>query len=147
MSQSSLRPKRAFAGWGLGLVCAVALGVAGCEGTMPAMGGSKVMNTGAAGGATSHGANPQLERCATSLGTVAVVEDQGAPWYSYLANYRLGSTVPVLRMLIQQSNCFVVVERGRGMDHMMGERMLERSGEMRAGSGFGKGQVVAADTP
>jgi len=58
---------------------------------------------------------------------------------------RLGSTVPVLRMMVQQSNCFVVVERGRAMNNMMQERELMQSGEMRSGSNFGKGQMVAAD--
>ncbi len=132
--------------WGLlGVVVAAAVGVAGCEGTMPSLGGSKVANTGSAGGATSQNANSQLEHCDQSLGTLAVVEDQAAPWYAYLANYNLGSTVPVLRMLIQQSNCFVIVERGRAMNNMMGERALQQSGEMRSGSNFGKGQMVAAD--
>jgi curli biogenesis system outer membrane secretion channel CsgG len=131
--------------WGPGMVLIAVLGVAGCEGTMPSLGGSKVTNTGAAGGATSENANSQLEHCSESLGTLAVVEDQYAPWYGYLANYHLGSTVPVLRMMIQQSNCFVVVERGRGMNNMMGERALQQSGEMRSGSNFGKGQMVAAD--
>jgi curli biogenesis system outer membrane secretion channel CsgG len=55
------------------------------------------------------------------------------------------STVPLLRMLIQQSNCFVVVERGAAMNVMKQERALEQSGEMRQGSDFGKGQMVAAD--
>ena len=76
---------------------------------------------------------------------MTVVEDQGEPWYRSLSQYKLGSTVPVLRMMIQQSNCFVVVERGRAMNNMMQERALEQSGEMRKGSNFGKGQMVAAD--
>jgi curli biogenesis system outer membrane secretion channel CsgG len=62
-----------------------------------------------------------------------------------LTQYRLGSTVPVLRMMIQQSNCFVVVERGATMNNMMQERALQNSGEMRSGSSFQKGQIVAAD--
>jgi curli biogenesis system outer membrane secretion channel CsgG len=53
--------------------------------------------------------------------------------------------VPLLRMMIQQSNCFVVVERGKAMNNMMQERALQQSGEMRKGSNFGKGQMVAAD--
>jgi hypothetical protein len=48
-------------------------------------------------------------------------------------------------MMVQQSNCFVLVERGRAMSNMMQERALEQSGEMREGSSFGKGQMVAAD--
>jgi curli biogenesis system outer membrane secretion channel CsgG len=145
MIKKHLRLFGVFSKCGLGLVLAAALGVAGCEGTMPTLGGSKVTNTGAAGGATAENANSQLEHCNQSLGTLAVVENQAAPWYAYLANYHLGSTVPVLRMIIQQSNCFVVVERGAGMSNMMGERALQQSGEMRSGSHFGKGQMVAAD--
>jgi hypothetical protein len=67
------------------------------------------------------------------------------PWYQQLSQYKLGSTVPVLRLMVQQSNCFVIVERGAAMEKMMGERELEKSGEMRGNSNFGKGQMVAAD--
>ena len=108
-------------------------------------GGSKGAVTGAAGGATTEGANSALERCDQTLGTIGVVEDQAAPWYATLRSYQLGSTVPVLRMMIQQSNCFVVVERGAAMQNMQIERQLQQSGEMRAGSNFGAGQMVAAD--
>jgi curli biogenesis system outer membrane secretion channel CsgG len=134
----------------IGMLCisvalVTALGLAECGATEPVLGGSSTTATGGAGGATSEGASSQLERCDESFGTMAVVEDQGAPWYGDLAQYKLGSTVPVLRMMVQQSNCFVVVERGRAMSNMMQERALEQSGEMREGSSFGKGQMVAAD--
>jgi len=114
-------------------------------GTDPKLGGGGTVATGSAGGATSQGASSQLERCDETLGTIAVVEDQSAAWYHTLSQYKLGSTVPVLRMMIQQSNCFVVVERGAAMRNMMQERNLSESGEMREGSSFQKGQLVAAD--
>jgi curli biogenesis system outer membrane secretion channel CsgG len=114
-------------------------------GTDPTLGGSGTVATGSAGGSASQGASSQLEQCDESLGTMAVVEDQSAPWYQTLSQYKLGSTVPVLRMMIQQSNCFVVVERGAAMRNMMRERELSQSGEMREGSNFQKGQMVAAD--
>jgi len=129
----------------IGMALVAALGLAKCEATEPVLGGSKTTVTGAAGGSTAEGASSQLDSCDESLGTMAVVEDQTSPWYGNLAQYKLGSTVPVLRLLIQQSNCFVVVERGRAMNNMMQERALEQSGEMREGSSFGKGQIVAAD--
>ncbi len=120
----------------------------GCGGTMPKLGGASGMTTsgGAAGGAAS-GANSSLASCDETLGTLAVVEDQSAHWWrAYYRRYpSLGSTVPVLRTMIQQSNCFVVVERGRAMHNMKQERALAQSGEMRSGSSFGKGQMVAAD--
>ena len=131
--------------WCISAVLVATLGLAECWATEPVLGGSKTPATGAAGGATSEGASSQLEHCDESLGTMAVVEDQTAAWYGGLQQYKLGSTVPVLRMLIQQSNCFVVVERGRAMNNMMQERALEQSGEIRQGSNFGKGQMVAAD--
>lgn len=129
----------------IGLALVIALGLAECGATEPVLGGSSTTATGAAGGSSAEGASSQLAQCDESLGTIAVVEDQNAPWYWNLEQYKLGSTVPVLRMLIQQSNCFVVVERGRAMNNMMQERALEQSGEIREGSNFGKGQIVAAD--
>lgn len=102
--------------------------------------------TGSAGGAESQNANKQLERCDRTMGTLAVHEDQQARWYYQLRNeYKLESTVPLIRLLVQQSNCFVVVERGKAMQNVMQERALQQSGEMRSGSNFGKGQLVAAD--
>jgi curli biogenesis system outer membrane secretion channel CsgG len=125
------------------LVATVAV-ASGCA-TGPTLGGGGTVATGAAGGATAEGASSQLERCAEPLGTVAVDEDVRAPWYGRLQQYKLGPTTPVLRMMIQQSNCFVVVERGASFNNMMRERALERSGETRQGSNMGPGQMVAAD--
>jgi curli biogenesis system outer membrane secretion channel CsgG len=102
--------------------------------------------TGSAGGAAVQNANAKLEHCDQSLGTLAVVEDQTAPWYYRLTReYKLTSTVPLIRLLVQQSNCFVVVERGRAFGQMQTERALNQAGELREGSNFGQGQVVAAD--
>ena len=101
---------------------------------------------GAAAGANAKGAAMNLESCDEPMGTIAVVEEQEGDWYRYLrSDLNLPSTIPVIRMLIQQSNCFVVVERGRAMQNMMQERALMDSGELREGSSFGKGQMVAAD--
>jgi curli biogenesis system outer membrane secretion channel CsgG len=90
-------------------------------------------------------AQSQLEHCNETLGTLAVIEDRNASWYYHMQQYKVQSTVPLLRMLVQQSNCFVVVERGQAMSSMKQERNLDSSGETRQGSNFGKGQMVAAD--
>ena len=131
----------------LGLLCATAV-LSGCDSMPVRMGdsGAKTVATGAAGGASAENASSQLERCDKPFGTIAVVEDQAASWYQVLTGqYRLTSTVPVLRLLMQQSNCFIVVERGRAMNNMQQERALQQSGELRSGSNFGKGQMVSAD--
>ena len=126
-----------------GLLCVSLTACSNMEMGSPA---AKTTATGSAGGANAQNANSQLEKCSATMGTLAIVEDTHASWYGILTGQlRLGSTVPVLKLLVQQSNCFVVVERGRAMSNIMGERALEQSGEMRKGSNFGKGQMVAAD--
>ncbi len=129
------------------LAIATLLSLAACS-TPVQMGSqqAKTTATGSAGGATAVNANAALERCERPVGTAAFIEDTGSQWYGVLTSqYKLPSTTMVLRQLAQQSNCFVVVERGRGMAAIQGERALERSGEMRQDSNFGKGQLVAAD--
>lgn len=118
----------------------------GCIGMQMGSESAKTTATGAAAGASSQNANPELEHCDTSLGTMSVVEDTASSWYTYLTTqWQLGPTTPVLKMLAQQSNCFIVVERGQAMHNVMVERELRDSGELRQQSNFQKGQMVAAD--
>jgi hypothetical protein len=137
-------PARPGALAGFALVSWAAL-LSGCLATAPTMGENKGTVSGAAGGASAENQNTQLEKCGETLGTMALQEDINAPWYAQLRGHNLGSTIPVLRLMIQQSNCFVIVERGGAMRNMMQERALQQSGEMRGGSNFGQGQMVAAD--
>lgn len=130
------------------LVLPLVMSLAACA-TAPTLGdaGAKTVATGAAGGANAVNANTQLERCDKSLGTLAIVEEANQPWlYQFRSQYQLTSTVPMLRMMIQQSNCFVIVERGQAFNNMQSERALMQSGELRATTPkMGKGQMVAAD--
>jgi hypothetical protein len=105
-------------------------------------GGSTVQ--GAAGTQGAQGAASDLERCDKPMGAMAVVEPQDYVMGA-LARYQLQSPVGLIRMMIQQSNCFIVVERGQGMANMMQERALAGGGELRGGSNMGGGQMVAAD--
>jgi hypothetical protein len=89
---------------------------------------AKTTATGSTAGEASQNANAGLQHCTAPLGTVAIVEDTEAPWYGLLTGqYQLGSTVPVLKLLVQQSNCFVIVDRGRALGTAMGERALNSS--------------------
>ena len=105
-------------------------------------GGSVVK--GSAGPTGAQGAASDLERCDKPMGAIAVVEPQDYVAQS-LARYRLGSPVGLIRLLVQQSNCFIVVERGIGMQNMMQERALGNSGQLRKDSNMGGGQMVTAD--
>lgn len=108
---------------------------------------AKTVATGSAAGSATSGESSALEKCSAPLGTVSLIENQSAGWYTVLTGeYKLPPTANLLRLIIQQSNCFVVVERGAaGMNAMSRERALQESGEMRQGSNFGKGQMVSSD--
>ena len=85
-----------------------------------------------------------LEKCDRPMGALAVVEPQDLILAS-LRRYNLASPVGLIRLMIQQSNCFIVVERGAGMQNMM--RAGARLGRPIA-AGFlnvGGGQMVSAD--
>lgn len=138
-----------FAKLPIAATVAATLLLTACQTTDMQMGsqGAKTVATGAAAGDASANASSSLEKCASPLGTVSLIENQSAGWYTILRNeYKLPPTANLLRLLIQQSNCFVVVERGAsGMNAMTRERALMQSGEMRQGSNFGGGQMVASD--
>jgi curli biogenesis system outer membrane secretion channel CsgG len=51
----------------------------------------------------------------------------------------------LLRVVVQQSGCFTVVERGAGLDAAMRERDLAGDGQLQRGSNVGGGQIRAAD--
>src|SRR4051812_34059215 len=111
--------------------------------TQPKQGQGGSVVKGAAGTDGGVGDNG-LEHCAKPMGALAVVEPQQEIIYA-LRRYNLQSPVGLIRMIIQQSNCFIVVERGVGMQNMAQERQLAAAGQTREGSNIGGGQMVAAD--
>jgi hypothetical protein len=99
------------------------------------------------GSASSQGATdaaPTLERCEKPLGTIAVVQPQDQV-SAALQKFNLPPPNGLLRLMIQQSNCFQVVERGLAMQNLMQERALSSSGQLQQGSNVGKGQMITAD--
>lgn len=105
-------------------------------------GGSVV--TGSAGPDGAQNANSQLERCDAPKGTIAVHEPQD-DLLVRLRGYGLASPNGLIRMIIQQSNCFQVIERGVAMQNMMQERQLAQNGMLQQDANMGRGQMVTAD--
>ena len=105
-------------------------------------GGSAVQGGAGTSGNTAN--STKLTHCAKPMGALAVVEPQDEVTAA-LSRYNLQSPVGLIRLMVQQSNCFIVVERGRGMQNMMQERALNASGELRQNSNMGGGQMVSAD--
>jgi hypothetical protein len=106
------------------------------------VGGSQAQTLGGASGPAGDAA--QVEKCDAPKGTLAVVEPQSQVLHS-LQSMGLGSPSGMIRLIIQQSNCFQVVERGAGMQNLMQERQLAAGGQLQGGQNIGQGQMVAAD--
>jgi len=83
----------------------------------------------------------EIPRCTRNLGTVAIVEPDNQWW----REFNLGSPEAILRVFVQRSGCFTLVNRGRSMQSRSMERALADSGELQEGSNIGRGQVKAAD--
>lgn len=120
----------------LGTVWCAALGVvvAGCA-TQPTLGGDDPITAGAAAGTQASDAAAQLQRCDQPMGTVGLQDSSDRdPW------------VPIVRMLVQQSNCFIVVERGRAYNNVDFERQLKQAGLTRNAAPSNEGgTLLAAD--
>jgi hypothetical protein len=105
--------------------------------------------SGAAGGATSVDAASNLQKCDEPFGTLAVDDGRNASWWGpFTASTKVTTIEPMLRLAVQQSNCFVITSIGneRLDTRMSGITDKQRnSGEFRAGSRQEKGQRVAAD--
>lgn len=126
----------------------VATGGSGLGG-MLSTGSSSTAATGAAAGSTSANANDQLERCSKPLGTIAVDDGRNKEWFaSFGAATKVTSIEPLLRLAVQQSNCFVITAIGNNRTDSRISAITNKqrnSGEFRAGSKQHKGQRVAAD--
>lgn len=131
---------------------AASLALAGCVtpgGGHVSTGNNATAASGGAAGGTSAGANPNLERCSAPLGTLAVDDGRGKEWYaSFGQATQVTSIEPLLRLAVQQSNCFVITSIGNNRTESKLSAITDKqrnSGEFRAGSQQQKGQRVAAD--
>ena len=131
-----------------GVVFAFFVCISGMSGCVTAGSGGTAVS-GSAGGGASVDADSSLERCSQPFGTLAMDDGRSANWYHEFGRSTKVTTIePLLRLAVQQSNCFVITSIG----NMRTDSRLSRitgiqrnSGEYRAGSKQQKGQRVAAD--
>src|SRR2546422_2754454 len=83
----------------------------------------------------------EIPVCSKKIGTVAVVEPD-TNWWQQAG---LGSPEALIKVFVRKSNCFTLVDRGKGMQAIQGERALAAGGDLRGGSNVGQGQIKAAD--
>ncbi len=94
--------------------------------------------------ASAQDTKDQIQKCDKPIGTLAVVEPQNE-YLVALQRYQLGSPTGLIRMMVQQSKCFVVVERGQALNNIKQERDLAKNGEMQQDENMGGGMMKAAD--
>ncbi|MFZ5658132.1 MAG: CsgG/HfaB family protein [Pseudomonadota bacterium] len=85
----------------------------------------------------------EIPVCTKKLGTISVVEPEDATnWWT---GQQLPAPSKLIKVFVNKSGCFTLVDRGVGMDAAMRERELAAGGELRGRSNVGKGQMKAAD--
>ncbi len=82
-----------------------------------------------------------IPKCSKQIGTAMIINGDQQGWQAM----GLQPPAKLLRVFVQQSGCFKLVERGAGLDAAKLERDLAGGGELRAGSNVGKGQITTAD--
>jgi curli biogenesis system outer membrane secretion channel CsgG len=83
----------------------------------------------------------EIPQCTHRIGTLAIVPPDKEWW----RELNLGSPEAIIKIFVQQSGCFTMVNRDRAMGSRAMERALADQGELQRGSSYGKGQVKAAD--
>lgn len=86
-------------------------------------------------------ARNQIPTCTHRIGTLTVAEPENK-WWQGLG---LESPEALIKVFVQRSGCFTLVDRGRGFELAQQERALASGGTLQQGSNVGGGQVVAAD--
>src|SRR5439155_12456378 len=83
----------------------------------------------------------EIRVCTHKSRTLAIVRPDKEWW----RELNLGSPEAIIKIFVQQSGCFTMVNRDRAMNSRAMERALADNGELQRGSNMGQGQVKAAD--
>jgi len=86
-------------------------------------------------------AKAEIPTCSHRIGTIAVREPQNK-WWEGLG---LESPEALIKLFVQRSGCFTLVDRGKGFEMAQQERALAAGGGLQGGSNIGGGQIKAAD--
>lgn len=96
---------------------------------------------GSSGRQAQQRAAAEIPVCNRNLGALAIVEPDNQWW----REYNLGSPEAILKVIVQRSGCFTMVNRGRAMQSRAMERAMADNGELQDGSNLGRAQVRTAD--
>jgi Curli production assembly/transport component CsgG len=125
------------------VILSIALAVAACGKKQTELGEGSSPVTGSAGPAGALNQAKELVKCEQPVATVALVESPNG--YTVASKFNLPeSPVPLIRLLAQQSNCFVIVDRNAGLKGTIQEQELKNQGIVRDNSSLQKGKAFEA---
>ena len=121
------------------------LALAACKPAGIETGNAGGLTTGAAGQTQSTGETRKVEKCDAPLATLGVVENPNGYTYTTGNGSLPSSPVPLVRLMLQQSGCFRVVDRNLGLKGTKQELDLQESGLTRKNSTVNpRGNVLEA---
>ncbi len=124
-----------------GAVAAMMLAGCGKQGVELGQGGSVATGSGGPGGAKN--AATELLKCDAPVAVVSLLENQRG--YTGIGRGGLPeSPLPLVRVLMQQSGCFRIVDRNAGLDATVREQELKDKGVLRADGDVKKGRGIMA---
>ncbi|MGR6330061.1 CsgG/HfaB family protein [Sphingomonas sp. XXL09] len=82
-----------------------------------------------------------VPHCARKLGTLSIVDGDDPTW----TKWSLAPPSKLLKVLVQRSGCFNLVDRGSGLSAAQRERSIGTDLGLQRGSNTGQGQIKAAD--
>ena len=127
------------------LTTVAVISLAGCKPAGIETGSAGGLATGAAGQKQSTGETRKIEKCDTPLATLGVVENPNGYTYTSSKGSLPSSPVPLVRLMLQQSGCFRVVDRNLGLKGTKQELDLQDSGLTRRDSTVNpRGNVLEA---
>jgi curli biogenesis system outer membrane secretion channel CsgG len=84
----------------------------------------------------------EVPHCARKLGTLSIADGDDPRWWT---QYNLAPPSKLLKVLVQRSGCFNLVDRGTGLNAAQIERNIGGNLGMQRGANVGQGQIKAAD--
>lgn len=136
----------------VGFLFAVFFSLAGCSTMDMGKGGSVV--TGSSGNGGAQGESSALNKCSAGSYKPTIVVDEadneqarstGARYAIYASRIGLPQDPkPLVKLMLQQTGCFRVVNRAAGLRSAKAEQELKEDGFMREGSTVKKGRVMEA---
>jgi curli biogenesis system outer membrane secretion channel CsgG len=83
-----------------------------------------------------------VPQCTRKLGTISIVDGDDARGWT---QYNLAPPQKLLKVIVQRSNCFNIVDRGSGLQAAQRERDIAGDLGHQRGANVGQGQIKAAD--